>query len=405
MRADSNYSILDRIVRATQVDTILHTHLIVDSTEISDRALHEINVIGTMNLLAAAGAAGSPVRKVIVKSSTLMYGSNYKDPYFFRETMPRTRPPRTRVERSLLDAAAFVRDFAIDNPHMTVTKLRFSNVLGDDIVTTLSKALRLPVVPEIFGFDPRLQFTHEDDVTGALLHATTQRRARHLQHRRRRRAAVERGVHDRREATLRAATAAHQLGGRAAAHDADRRSPARGAQPAALRPWGRQQPVQAHRLPLPVQHRGDGRTRSPAASGSKAPWATRTRRTSSSGTSRRSSGTRPRWSAPTGPEVSVPLHVERRGRVGILTLDDPERRNALTQEIVDAIIAAVATFEDDDGVGAIVVTGAPPAFCSGADVSALTGSRPPRATIPATCARSTPGSCASSTAASRRSRR
>ena len=58
VRADSNYSILDRIVRATQVDTILHTHLIVDSTELPGRALHEINVIGTMNLLAAAGAAG-----------------------------------------------------------------------------------------------------------------------------------------------------------------------------------------------------------------------------------------------------------------------------------------------------------------------------------------------------------
>jgi UDP-glucose 4-epimerase len=172
VRADSNYSILERIVRATKVDTILHTHLIVDSTEISGRALHEINVIGTMNLLAAAGAAGSPVRKLIVKSSTLMYGANYKDPYFFRESMPRTRPPRTRVERSLLDAAGFVRDFAIDNPHMTVTKLRFSNVLGDDISTTFSHALRLPVVPEIFGFDPRLQFTHEDDVTGALMHAT-----------------------------------------------------------------------------------------------------------------------------------------------------------------------------------------------------------------------------------------
>jgi UDP-glucose 4-epimerase len=172
VRADSNYSILDRIVRATKVDTVLHTHLIVDSTEISGRALHEINVIGTMNLLAAAGAAGSPVRKVVVKSSSLMYGSNYKDPYFFRETMPRTRPPRTRVERSLLDAAAFVRDFAIDNPHMTVTKLRFTNVLGSDITTTFSNALRLPVVPEIFGYDPRLQFTHEDDVTGALLHAT-----------------------------------------------------------------------------------------------------------------------------------------------------------------------------------------------------------------------------------------
>lgn len=172
VKSDSNYSILDRIVRATQVDTILHTHLIVDSTELPGRALHEINVIGTMNLLAAAGSAGSPVRKVIVKSSTLTYGTNFKDPYYFRESMSRTRPPHTRVERSLLEAASFVRDFAIDNPHVTVTKLRFTNVLGDDVTTPFSKALRLPVAPEILGFDPRLQFTHESDVTGALVYAT-----------------------------------------------------------------------------------------------------------------------------------------------------------------------------------------------------------------------------------------
>lgn len=173
VKTDSDYSILDRIVRATQVDTVLHTHLVVDSTELSGRALHEINVIGTMNLLAAAGAGGSSVRKVIVKGSTLLYGANYQDPYFFREPMERTRAPKTRVERSLLDASSFLRDFAIDNPHVTVTKLRFSNVLGDDIETPLSKALRLPVVPEVLGFDPRLQFVHEDDVTGALGYATT----------------------------------------------------------------------------------------------------------------------------------------------------------------------------------------------------------------------------------------
>jgi UDP-glucose 4-epimerase len=40
--------------------------------------------------------------------------------------------------------------------------------LGPDLDTPLSRALRLPVVPEIFGFDPRLQFTHQDDVLGAL---------------------------------------------------------------------------------------------------------------------------------------------------------------------------------------------------------------------------------------------
>ena len=56
VRTDENYSILARIVKATQVDTIVHTFLVVDSTRMSGRAMHEINVIGTMNLFAAAGA-------------------------------------------------------------------------------------------------------------------------------------------------------------------------------------------------------------------------------------------------------------------------------------------------------------------------------------------------------------
>jgi UDP-glucose 4-epimerase len=172
VRADSSFSILERIVRATRVDTILHTHLLVDSTKDRGRALHEINVIGTMNLLAAAGASGSTVRKVVVKSSTLGYGSNFQDPYFFRESTPRTRPARTRVERSLLEVGSVVGDFAEDNPHVSVTLLRFANVLGDHIDTPITRMLSLPIVPEIFGFDPRVQFVHEDDVTGALAYAT-----------------------------------------------------------------------------------------------------------------------------------------------------------------------------------------------------------------------------------------
>jgi enoyl-CoA hydratase len=67
----------------------------------------------------------------------------------------------------------------------------------------------------------------------------------------------------------------------------------------------------------------------------------------------------------------LPLHVERRDRVAVLTLDDPERRNALTAGLVEEIVAAVGEHEGDDGVGALVVTGAPPAFCSGADVGSL----------------------------------
>ncbi len=175
VKADQTYSILSRIVGATQVDTIVHTFLVVDSTRVSSRALHEINVIGTMNLLAAAGQSGSPVRQVVVKSSTLVYGSASTDPTWFREEMPRTSPARTRVERSLLEVEGFVRDFAEDNPATVVSVLRFANVLGTDIVTPISTNLSRPICPAIAGYDPLLQFVEEDDVVRCLEHVTRQR--------------------------------------------------------------------------------------------------------------------------------------------------------------------------------------------------------------------------------------
>jgi enoyl-CoA hydratase len=66
------------------------------------------------------------------------------------------------------------------------------------------------------------------------------------------------------------------------------------------------------------------------------------------------------------------LRVERPGDgVAVLTLDEPERRNALNLALVDEIIAAFDALEADETVGAVVITGAPPAFCAGADLGNL----------------------------------
>jgi UDP-glucose 4-epimerase len=122
-----------------------------------------------MNLFAAASTPGSTVRNVVVKSSTLVYGSHAQDPTWFKEETPRSGSASTPVEHSLLSVESYVRDFAEDNPHVNVTLLRFSNVLGPDIVTPASKALEAPFVPALFGYDPRLQFVHEDDVVRSML--------------------------------------------------------------------------------------------------------------------------------------------------------------------------------------------------------------------------------------------
>jgi UDP-glucose 4-epimerase len=171
VRVDANYSILSRIVRATQVDTIIHTFLVVDPTQMSRRAMHEINVIGTMNLFAAASATASTVRNVIVKSSTMVYGCAPEDPVWFTEDTPRSRPSRAPIERSLEAVEGYVRDFAEDNPHVNVALMRFSNVIGPELETPLTRLLKLPVVPSMFGFDPRFQFVWEDDVIRSILFA------------------------------------------------------------------------------------------------------------------------------------------------------------------------------------------------------------------------------------------
>jgi enoyl-CoA hydratase len=71
------------------------------------------------------------------------------------------------------------------------------------------------------------------------------------------------------------------------------------------------------------------------------------------------------------PEVRV--HID--GHVATVTLDDAERRNALTIDLVDEIVATFDALETGDTIGAVVITGAGPAFCAGADLSDLGSSR------------------------------
>ncbi|HKP89260.1 MAG TPA: NAD-dependent epimerase/dehydratase family protein, partial [Thermoleophilaceae bacterium] len=168
--ADS-HSLIRRIVDAAEIDTVVDTRLVVDSVVTTPRRAHENNVIGTLNVLAACSGPDSPVRKVVFRSSAHWYGCEQDDPAFFTEDMGRRHPPRTAVERDVVDAERSVADFAARHPGVTVTVLRFADGLGPDLRTSWSRLFGLPVVPMILGFDPRLQFIHQDDIVGCLEHA------------------------------------------------------------------------------------------------------------------------------------------------------------------------------------------------------------------------------------------
>jgi enoyl-CoA hydratase len=65
------------------------------------------------------------------------------------------------------------------------------------------------------------------------------------------------------------------------------------------------------------------------------------------------------------------VKVEVRGRVGLLTLNRPKVLNALSNEVIDELSAAVRVFEADENIGAMVLTGSEKAFAAGADISAM----------------------------------
>jgi UDP-glucose 4-epimerase len=157
----------------TRTDFI-RADLIVDPRRTSARVAHETNVIGSMNLLAACSGAESPVRKLLVKSSTAIYGSEPDDPSVWTEEMTRRTPPQDAFSRDIVEVESYVRDFALRQPGATVTVLRFTNVLGPLLQTPFQAYFGLPVVPTVLGFDPRLQFLHEEDAVEALHRATVE---------------------------------------------------------------------------------------------------------------------------------------------------------------------------------------------------------------------------------------
>ena len=63
--------------------------------------------------------------------------------------------------------------------------------------------------------------------------------------------------------------------------------------------------------------------------------------------------------------------IETRGPVGLITLNRPKAMNALCAELAREIAEAVDTYETDDAIGALVVTGSEKAFCAGADIKEM----------------------------------
>jgi UDP-glucose 4-epimerase len=131
--------------------------------------MKELNVIGTMQLLAACQKS-STVRQLVVKSTAHVYGACSRDPAMFTETSE-TRRAGGGYAKDVAEIEGYVRGFARRRPDVCVTTLRCANVIGPRVASPMADYLRLPLIPRRLGFDPRLQFLHEQDLYAVLAHA------------------------------------------------------------------------------------------------------------------------------------------------------------------------------------------------------------------------------------------
>jgi UDP-glucose 4-epimerase len=168
IEADIRNPAVSRLLPGTEADTVVHCGFLwYPAPGKPERALHDINVIGTLQLLAACEKT-TTLRTMVARGSAAIYGSEGAAPAFFTEGMARRYPLKTRFQRDVGELENYFETFARRHPEVTCCVLRYQPEIGPDIRTPLVRYLSLPVVPTQLGFDPRLQFIHSSDATGAI---------------------------------------------------------------------------------------------------------------------------------------------------------------------------------------------------------------------------------------------
>jgi UDP-glucose 4-epimerase len=168
IRADIRNPLVAKLIPRTRADTVVHCDILLAAEPgKGPEQLHDINVIGSLQLLAACEQAET-VKTIVVRGSAAVYGAEPNAPEFFTEDMARRFPLRTRFQRDVGELESYFENYSRRYPDATVMMLRYQPSLSATLESPLTRYLTQPLVPIPMGFDPLLQFVHGDDAVAAL---------------------------------------------------------------------------------------------------------------------------------------------------------------------------------------------------------------------------------------------
>lgn len=169
VRADIRTPVVGKVMAVEEVDTVVHL-----GTGPAQRGrgsgTKEINVIGSMQLLAACQRAPQ-VQKFILGSSTAVYGTSPRDPAMFSESSSAKGGVKTGFPKDAVEVESYTRGFARRRPDILITTLRAATLLHPEVDSPFASYFENPVLPAAFGYDPRLQFLHLEDALNVLTEA------------------------------------------------------------------------------------------------------------------------------------------------------------------------------------------------------------------------------------------
>ncbi len=171
VRADIRNPLIRKVIGRYGVDTVVHTAILSQPRAGGGRAaMKDMNVLGAMQLFAACQKTPT-MRRVVLRSSSAVYGGSARDPVKFTEEMSARVPPRGWFARDVIEIEGYLRGLARRRSDIATLTLRLAPVVGPGLAARAAEYLRSPLTPTVLGRDARLQFLHEEDAVSALVHA------------------------------------------------------------------------------------------------------------------------------------------------------------------------------------------------------------------------------------------
>ena len=156
----------DAIFIENKVDSAVHLAFVLKPTH-DKRNARQVDIAGMMNFRDACNQTG--VRHILYLSSHTVYGANPDNPPYFDEDSTLRPLSGFQYSEDKVEAEGILTDFARSDKNIRLTIIRSCPVIGPDAKGSIVNSMFTPVMIRIAGYDPSLQFIHEDDLVELMI--------------------------------------------------------------------------------------------------------------------------------------------------------------------------------------------------------------------------------------------